>query len=142
MRAAAAAMAAVAFAAGCGGDDFENEPRPPVTLELTGVIKPDSVSIEPSRIGAGPVRITISNQTEEARTLTLEGETDGGTQQRRSVGPINPLDTGTIQADLEPGEYTVKAGSEKAAAAGAEIASARLRIGPKRKSGSDELLLP
>ena len=140
MRIVVAVTAAAVVAAGCGGDDFENKPRPPVTVELTGVIKPDAISIEPSKLGAGPVRIIVSNQTEEPRTITLEG--GGGAAKRRQVGPINPLDTATLQADLEPGKYTVTAGSEKAVAAGEEIEPASLTIGAKRKSGSDELLLP
>jgi hypothetical protein len=142
MRTAVVVVAAAAVVAGCGGDDFENKPRPPVTLELTGVIKADAVTIEPSKVGAGPVRITVSNQTEEPHTLTLEGQGTGTATKRRQVGPINPLDTATIQADLAPGKYTVTAGSEKAAAKGAEIEPASLVIGNKRKSGSDELLLP
>ena len=51
-----AAVAAAALAAGCGEDDFENEPRPPVPMELSGVIQEDKLTVSPSRnIGAGPV---------------------------------------------------------------------------------------
>lgn len=142
MRIVVAVTAAAVVAAGCGGDDFENKPRPPVTVELTGVIKPEALTIEPSKLGAGPVRIVVSNQTEEPHTLTLEGSGGSGAAKRRQVGPINPLDTATLQADLEPGKYTVSVGSEKAVAAGEEIEPAALTIGAKRKSGSDELLLP
>ena len=47
--------AAAALAGGCGEDDFENEPRPPVPMELTGVIQDDKVTVSPSKnIGAGP----------------------------------------------------------------------------------------
>ena len=142
MHAAAALAAVAALAAGCGDDDFENDPRPPVAVELTGVIKKDSVSVQPSKLGAGPVVITVSNQTDDSHTIVLEGKDEDSPAQRRQVGPVNPLDTGTIQATLEPGEYVVKAGSEKAVEAGEEIQPATLTIGDKRKSGSDELLLP
>ena len=142
MRAAAALAAVAALAAGCGDDDFENDPRPPVAIELTGVIKKDAVSVQPSKLGAGPVVITVSNQTEDSHTIVLEGKDGDSPAQRRQVGPVNPLDTGTIQATLEPGEYIVRAGTEKAVAAGEEIEPATLTIGEKRKSGSDELLLP
>jgi hypothetical protein len=124
--------------AGCGEDDFENEPRPPVPVQLTGVITPEKVTVSPNELGAGPVVITVSNQTKASHTLTLESA-DGGTI-REQVGPINPLDTATLQRTLEPGEYTVRAGSE--AAVPREIAPATLTIGQERKSGSDELLLP
>ena len=64
-----AAILLAVIAAGCG-EDFENVPREPVPIELTGVIKPERVTVSPRRIGAGPISITISNQTEEARTVT------------------------------------------------------------------------
>jgi hypothetical protein len=135
-RAAALILSGLALvAAGCGDDDFENEPRPPVTLQLTGVITPDRVTVSPNRVGAGPVIITVSNQTPDAHTLTLEGE---GLRER--VGPINPEDTASIQKTLPQGQYTVKAGSN--AAVDEEIRPATLVIGEARDSASDELLLP
>jgi hypothetical protein len=124
--------------AACGEEDFENEPRPPTPVQLTGVIEDDEVTVSPHELGAGPVVITVSNQTKAAHTVTLESA-DGGTI-REQVGPINPLDTATLQRTLEPGEYTVSAGSE--AAVPREIKPATLTIGEERKSGSDELLLP
>ena len=124
--------------AGCGEDDFENEPRPPVPKQLTGVITEERVTVSPNEEGAGPFVITISNQTDASHTVTLESA--GGGTVREQVGPINPLDTATIQRTLTPGEYTVKAGSERAVAR--EIEPAVLRIGESRESGSDELLLP
>jgi hypothetical protein len=123
---------------GCGEDDFENEPRPPVPKQLTGVITKERVTVSPDEEGAGPFVITISNQTKASHTITLESS-DGGTI-REQVGPINPLDTATLQRTLPTGEYTVKAGSERAVKR--EIAPAVLKIGEDRKSGSDELLLP
>jgi hypothetical protein len=129
--------AGLAFA-GCGEDDFENEARPPVPKQLTGVITDERVTVSPNELGAGPVVITVSNQTDASHTVTLESA-DGGTI-REQVGPINPLDTATLQRTLEPGRYTVSAGSE--AAVPREIRPATLNIGQERKSGSDELLLP
>ena len=133
-----AMFAAGIVLAGCGEDDFENEPRPPVPVELTGVITDERVTISPSELGAGPVVITVSNQTEASHTLTLESA-DGGTI-REQVGPINPLDTAKLQRTLVPGSYTVTAGSEEAVPR--EIKPATIKIGKSRKSGSDELLLP
>lgn len=128
--------AAAALAGGCGEDDFENEPRPPVPMELTGVIQDDKVTVSPSKnIGAGPFVITISNQTDATHTLTLEGESI-----REQVGPVDPLDTATIQRTLDPGSYEVRAGSEKAVLK--EIAPATLDIGDQRKNSNSDLLLP
>ena len=133
-----AICAAGVVLAACGEDDFENEPRPPVPVQLSGVITEDEVTVSPSELGAGPVVITLSNQTDDSHTVTLESS-DGGTI-REQVGPINPLDTATIQQTLDPGEYTVRAGSEEAVER--EIEPAELSIGEERPSGSDELLLP
>jgi hypothetical protein len=138
MRARGVAILGVvaAFAAGCGDEDFENEPRPPVTMELTGVIQDDKVTISPSRnIGAGPFSITVSNQTDAPHTLILEGESIN-----EQVGPVEPAGTATIKQTLAPGSYEVRAGSEKAVPR--EIRPAVLDIGKERKDSNSELLLP
>jgi hypothetical protein len=126
---------AVVLLAGCGGEDFKNEARAPIRLELSGVIQDDEVTVSPSKIGAGPVAITISNQTDVAHTITLEGSS---TIDR--AGPIQPNDTATIQKTLEPGSYQVKAGSEKAVKK--EIRPAVLQIGKSRKNSNNDVLLP
>jgi hypothetical protein len=131
-----AAVLAVALATGCGEDDFENEPRPPVPLELSGVIQEDKLTVSPSRnIGAGPFVITISNQTDAEHTITLEGESIV-----EEVGPVAPLDTATIQRTLAPGTYEVRAGSARAVRTA--IAPASLDIGEERENSNSELLLP
>jgi hypothetical protein len=124
-----------ALIAGCGEDDFKNEARAPVRLALTGVIQDDKVTVSPAKIGAGPVEITISNQTDRVRTITLEGEsvTEKG-------GPVQPGDTATIQRTLAPGSYEVRAGSERAVRT--EIQPAVLRIGKERANSNNDLLLP
>jgi hypothetical protein len=135
VRACAGLALAAALIAGCGEDDFENEARAPVRVALTGVIQDDKVTVSPAKIGAGPVEITISNQTDSERTVTLEGES---TVERQ--GPVPPGDTTTIQKTLEPGSYEVRAGSEKAVRK--EIQPAVLEIGKQRKNSNNELLLP
>jgi hypothetical protein len=126
---------AVTAATGCGGEDFANNPRPAAAIELTGVIRDKEVTISPAKVGAGPVVITIANETNAAHTITLEGETI-----REQVGPVNPQGTGTIQKTLQPGSYKVKAGSTRAVPR--EIKAAQLTIGKKRGSSSNEVLQP
>ncbi len=121
--------------AGCGEDDFKNEARAPVRLALTGVIQADKVTVSPAKIGAGPVEITISNQTDSVRTVTLEGESITERQ-----GPVQPGDTTTIQRTLEPGSYEVRAGSKTAVRK--EIQPAVLTIGKERANSNNDLLLP
>jgi hypothetical protein len=122
--------------AGCGGGDkFKNEARPPTPVQLTGVLTDKGVTISPKRVGAGPVILTVSNQTSGAHTITLEGN---GTKD--TVGPVNPLATAMLQQTLQPGTYTVKAGSKQATAN--EIPPGMLTVGKARPSSSNELLLP
>jgi hypothetical protein len=130
------AATAVLALGGCGGGkDFANNPRPAVPLQLTGVITKSKVTISPNKVGAGPVVITVSNQTGQSHTLTLDGQ---GIQEQ--VGPISPLDTAQLQKTLKPGHYRVTAGSEAATAK--EISPATLGIGRQRPSGSERVLLP
>jgi hypothetical protein len=135
-RITVASAVAVVTLTGCGGGkDFANKPRPPVPLQLTGVITQQKVTISPNKVGAGPVVITVSNQTGQSHTLTLDGQ---GVQER--VGPINPLDTAEMQKTLRPGRYHITAGSEAAVAH--QIRPATLFIGKERPSASNKVLLP
>jgi hypothetical protein len=123
-----ALLATAAFtAAGCGGGtQFKNDPRPPAPVQLT---------VSPDRVGAGPVILLISNQTQQAHTITLDGVDTTDT-----VGPVNPLDSAKIQQTLKQGRYTVKAGSTQAVAR--EIKPATLSVGPQRRDSSNQVLLP
>jgi hypothetical protein len=127
---------AVGGLSGCGGDDhYANKPRPPVPIQLTGVITNSRVTVSPDRVGAGPVIITVSNQTQRSHTIILEGE-----DSRDTVGPVNPLDTARIQQTLAQGSYEVRAGSSEAMPK--EIRPAKLVIGPPRASSSGDVGLP
>ena len=135
MRACTGLAIAAVIVAGCGDEDFKNEARAPIREALTGVIQNDKVTVSQSKIGAGPVEITISNQTKADHTVTLEGESIVERQ-----GPVAPGDTLSIQKTLTQGSYEVKAGSEKAVPR--EIRPAVLRIGKERKNSNNDLLLP
>jgi hypothetical protein len=135
-RDAALLVAGVLLVAGCGGgNDFKNKPRPPTPVQLTGVVTDKAVTISPNRVGGGPVILIVSNQTQQAHTITLDG---GGTTD--TVGPVQPLDTAKLQQTLKPGTYTVKAGSPTATTR--EIRPGTLTVGPLRPSSSNQLLLP
>lgn len=134
----AGGAALILAAGGCGGDDdFANDPRPPTAVDLSGVIRDDGIAISPKREGAGPVRITFSNQTDRAHTVTLEGE-----DVIERTAPIQPQDTATIEKTLTPGTYELRAGSSRAVDIGDQIRPATLTIGPERTSSSRDLLLP
>ena len=83
---------------------FKNEPRPPVPVQLTGVITDDEVTVATraaaeqgsARAPVQPIILVISNQTEDPHTITLERQDGDGTDQADGR-PINPLDTAQIQ---------------------------------------------
>ena len=135
MATVAVAGAAI-FVAGCGESDFENKARPPVRLQLSGVIQKDKVTVSPARdLGAGPFEITISNQTDKRHTVKIEG---GSTTQ--PAQPVDAGDTLTIKRTLDPGIYQVRAGSEEAVRK--EIRPATLNIGAERPDSNSDLMLP
>jgi hypothetical protein len=122
--------------AGCGDEDFERKARAPVRTELSGVIQKDVVTVSPARdLGAGPFEFTISNQTDEPHTVTLEGE-----RVKVDAGSVQPTDTLTFRQTLEPGRYEVRAGSEQAVPK--EIKPAVLDIGSERSDSNSDLMQP
>ena len=136
IRAVSVLFAGSMLVVGCGGGShFKNETRPPVPVQLTGVITDKEVQVSPARVGAGPVIIIVSNQTNGSHTLTLEG--NGSTD---TVGPVNPMGIGRLQQTLKPGSYTLKAGSQQATVQ--EIAPGRVTVTRQRQSSSNDLLLP
>jgi hypothetical protein len=116
--------------AACGEDDFPNDPRPASPIELTAAIDERSVIVSPASFGAGLVNLTVSNQTDEPTSLTLEGPTSAATNE------IPPGGTGSLKANLEEGEYEATAG------AGVDIRPAELTVGPARPTSQNELLQP
>ena len=107
-------------AAGCGDDDFANDPRPPTAVEMSAVIRDDGVTLSPKR-----------------HTITVEGE-----DVIERTAPIQPQDTATIQKTLRPGIYEVRAGSSRAVDIEDQIRPATLTIGPLRADSNNDLLLP
>ena len=119
--------AAVLLVASCGEDEtYPNSPRASTAIVLSASITSEAVSVFPTRFGAGPVSLVITNQTAAAQQITFktEGRADGFDQQ---TGPINPGDTATLRAEAPRGRVTVKV-------LGDGIDPAELRVGAKRTS--------
>ncbi len=115
----------------CGQRDVDRSPpRPPVAARITGVITAQQVTVSPSRIGGGPIVLTVSNRDEDSHTVILEGA-----RTRERVGPINPQDTATITAELTQGAYAVRAGSGHRVNPSGQVEPARLVVGPRRPTG-------
>lgn len=121
--------------AGCGSDDeYENQARPPAPIVVTAYISDEGVSVSPTKFGAGPVSLVITNQSAAARQVIFEsdGSAAGFTQQ---TGPINPRDTATLKADIPEGDAVVKVDS-------GSIEPARIVVGTERASAQNDLLQP
>ena len=138
-RTAAGVAVALAFALGaCGADDdFANEERAPAPITLSAAITPSSVTVSPSRLGAGSIELIASNLTSRSQRVTLSSRTlsDGGEPIEQRTGPITPGDTASLTADLAAGTYRVTTRSRA-------IAPATIRVGPARPSAKDALLQP
>jgi hypothetical protein len=124
-------LAALAVAAtGCGEDDFENEARPATPVELTAAIKDRVVGVSPSKVGAGIVNFTISNQSADPATFVLEGPTDDATEE------IPPGSVVSLKTALEEGTYEATAGEDSGARPD------QLKVGADRPTSQNDLLLP
>lgn len=133
------ALLAVAFAlalvaAGCGEDDFPNEPRPPAAIELTAKIDDEKVVVSPTEVdgapvGAGLANVTIANLSDEDAQLVFDGPSERTTDPILAGGVLN------FKLDLEQGDYAVRT-------ADSDAREAELTVGPPRPSAQNELLLP
>jgi hypothetical protein len=128
---------AVGFAA-CGAEsDYQNKPRPPSPINVTAAIDGDRVRVSPGTFGAGPVVFIISNQSGAAQKVTFEsdelGAAHGGI--RSSTGTIASRSTGQLKVDPREGSYTLSA-------SGGDITPANVEVSKRRRSATNDLLLP
>lgn len=121
---------------GCGTDDsYKNDPRPPQTLVIAAAILPHEVSVSPARFGAGPISLTVANETDASQRISIVRKINGQTQANEQTGPINPHDTATLKANVDQGEYELRV-------EGDGIAPAKIAVGPERESAQNDLLQP
>jgi hypothetical protein len=126
---------AAALVAGCGaGTSYKNQPRPAAPIVITASISKDAVSVSPKQFGAGPVTLIVTNQTGASQQLTLEINS-GAAGFKGRTGPINPRDTGQLEANLAQGSYSVHVDANS-------IRAAKLTVGAKRPSAQNDLLQP
>jgi hypothetical protein len=133
---ACAASAALIAVTGCGNDaSYKNDPRPPTTIVIAAAILPDKVSVSPAEFGAGPISLTVANETDASQRISIVKQVNGQPQANEQTGPINPHDTATLKADVDEGEYEIRVEGEN-------IAPARVTVGAPRESAQNELLQP
>lgn len=122
----------------CGNEeDYANEPRPPSPIVVSTSINDERIAVSPESFGAGPITLIVTNQTSSAHEVTLETDEIAGNSPgiKQESGPINPGDTASLKADLEPGTYSVGVSN-------GAIEPATLEVGDARPSAQDKLLQP
>jgi hypothetical protein len=115
--------------AGCGRNDFNNDPRPPVPLEVSVKIASDGVVVSPKEFGAGLANITVANLTNDTGSLAIHGPVTADSAE------IGPGDADTVKVDMKSGNY-------EASVDGISVRPFKFTVGPERPSGQNDLLLP
>lgn len=124
------AVFAVLVFAGCGRDDFNNDPKPPVALEATIEISPERVDVSPRGFGAGLVNFVIANNSDAEAVMAIKGPVD------RTSAPVPAAGNGVFRVDMTTGDYEISVDGH------ALIKPVRLAVGPERPPSNNDLQLP
>jgi hypothetical protein len=131
------AISVAMLVAGCGAsDDYANDKRPPSPVNVSVAVTDARVTVTPTRLGAGPAVVTISNQSARQRDLRLtppDGSSSACLDADAASGPINPMGTARLTVELTEGECVLSAGNAR---------PAHLTVGAMRPSAQNRLLLP
>ncbi len=135
----AAAIVVATTAAGCGSEAaYDNASRPPAPINVAVALTNGRVQLSPSRVGAGPIVLLVSNQGARSQDVTLtapEGATSSCVEADASSGPINPRGVARLPLDLVEGECLVGVQD-------GSLSPARLTVGPLRRSAQQDVLQP
>jgi hypothetical protein len=140
-EAAALSCALAVVAAGCGSSDhkYKNAARPPSPIVVSASIDDSSVQISPKKLGAGPITLVITNQSNAAQQVTLETSDAPGSgpgEKAVTTGPISPRETASVNADVKQGTYALRVGGDGG------VKAAHLVVGKPRPSSQNDLLQP
>ena len=129
----AAVLGLAVAGAGCGEDDFPNEPRAAAPISVTAKVDPKKVVVSPREFGAGLVNFTVSNQSDDVIRLTLVGP---GPEDNAESGEVPPNGVGSLKAEMSEGDYEISAGERS------DAQPAQVTVGPARETSQNDLLLP
>jgi hypothetical protein len=132
-------------ACGSAGSKSASIAPPPGPVVLSAFVGGSQVSVSPSRLGAGPVLLTVTNQGRRAAVVTLSRPGHAGSLAR--TAPINPQGATQIKIDLPRGTYRValaRAGHRTDAQKTRPIpvTGATIRVGRRIGTGAGQLLAP
>lgn len=135
------AISVAMLVAGCGGsDDYANDKRPPVPVNVSVNVTDSRVLVTPARLGAGPATVIVSNQSGRSRDVRLsppDGSNSACLAADASSGPINPMGTAKLTVVLVEGDCMISVGSARGGPR-----PALLSVGRERESAQAKLLLP
>jgi hypothetical protein len=117
-------------AAGCGSEDFPNDPRPPSPIDVSAKIDSKRVVVSPNKFGAGLVNFTVANLSRDPVRFEVKGPTRGQTAM------IEPGAPATLKMVLDKGLYLASTGDN------GSTMSEQLHVGPPRSTSQNDLLLP
>jgi hypothetical protein len=146
IRTSGAVVAAALALAACGsaGGKAASQPRPPTPINLTVYVDDSSVSVSPSRVGAGPVVFIVTNQASQSEALNISRAGRG--IPIATTAPINPQGTTQLAVNVRPGAYTIataaRGRTEAQLTQVSPIRSTTIHIGRQRQSSSGVLLQP
>jgi hypothetical protein len=138
LRTAVLAASSLAALAGCGGgSNYKNNPRPAVPINISASVSDQQISVSPSRFGAGPIVVIVTNQSARSQEVTLESQDIGASHPgvKQTTSPINPQDTGELKVDVPEGHYVLRVGK-------ASIRPASITVAGKRRSAQNYVLQP
>ena len=130
-------------ACGSAGSPAASRPAPPNPIVVSAYVSSTQVRVSPARFGAGPVLLTVTNQSPHAVALRV---LRGGHPLARTA-PINPQGVTQLKVDLERGSYSLAAAAagrrtEAQKTLPEHVVAARLRVGRPRPSSGSSLLQP
>jgi hypothetical protein len=140
MRRSVAVALSCAGVAACGGngEPRKNANRPPRPVTLTAAVHDRFVQVSPAAVGAGPVNLVVSNQSRRPQVVTFETANvpgNGKVGRRASTGRIAPRGTGRLSIEAVQGDYMVHVADRT-------VRVAHVKVGPRRASSQNDLLLP
>jgi hypothetical protein len=123
---------------GCGSSGgYANAPRPPAPAIVSVAVTNARVQVSPSRIGAGPVVLLVSNQSGRSHDVIVDAIGGGGgcVSAPASTGPINPQGNARVSVGLVAGACVIGVRD-------GGVQPVRLTVGPERTSAQADLLQP
>jgi hypothetical protein len=130
-------------ACGSAGSPVASRPAPPAPVVVSADVGAGQIRVSPSHFGAGPILLTVTNQSAHAVALRVLH----GAHAIARTAPINPQGVTQLKVDLSRGNYSLAAApagrrTDAQKTLPSHVLAARLRVGRHRPSSGASLLQP